>query len=110
MESNEDLPPELVALRARPSFVLGPLCIITGAPGVGKSEVARGLIGRTDRAVVLDVDLWGQKEYRSDPELMTRWLREWLRFGVAVAQSNQLLILPGFVRPRELEPLPEREL
>jgi len=83
---------------------------ITGTPGVGKSATAALLVGRLDRCVVAEMDLFTQPELDSDSQRMMAFFRSWLKLGAAVAQSGNHLVTAGFVRPQELESPPERAL
>jgi broad-specificity NMP kinase len=83
------------------------MVVITGAPGVGKSSLAKALDARIPGVLVLDGDITARKDMQSDYRLVRAWLRNWLECGVHVSDSGRTLMLAVFVRPRELEDLDE---
>jgi broad-specificity NMP kinase len=86
------------------------MAVITGAPGVGKSSVVAELAGGLTRGLALDGDFTGRPEYASDMALLRSWLGDWLRRGARESEDGGFLVLAVFVRPRELEELPEHAL
>ena len=92
---------------ARRSFVRGPMVVITGAPGVGKSVLGIRLAERLRNGVVLEPPASAVTE-RDSLTIMTMF-KDWLVLGAQVAQGGRYLVLPSFARPDELDLLPERD-
>ena len=91
---------------ARRPYVRGPMVVITGAPGVGKSVLGIRLQARLRSGLVLEPPM-GAVTQRDSLTTMAVF-KDLLVLGAQVAQSGRYLVLPTFARPTEFEMLPER--
>jgi broad-specificity NMP kinase len=91
----------------RHAFVRGPLLLVGGASGAGKSAVCRRLTGALDEVVVLDGDILWAPHFERDPQL---FFETWLRVCKNTAQAGRPVVLfgAGTGVPENLEPCVER--
>jgi predicted kinase len=94
----------------RHRFIQGPLLLVAGASGSGKSTVCRLLLGAVTEAVLLDADILWRPEF-DDPETGYRdFFETWLRLSKNIAQSGRPAVIfgAGFGVPANVEPCVER--
>lgn len=91
-----DAPPRAQAIcpecGQRHPFLRGPLLLVTGASGSGKSTVCRRLQGALTDAVVLDGDILWAPHFEPNPSL---FFETWLRVCKNIAQSGRPVVLFG---------------
>ncbi|MDD6032015.1 MAG: AAA family ATPase [Oscillospiraceae bacterium] len=89
-------------------FVRQPLFLLSGACGVGKTEVCRHLPALTQEVVALEGDILWESRYNS-PENKYRPYREmWLRVCKNISQAGRPCLLCGCADPDQFEPCVER--
>lgn len=74
------------------AFTRRPLLLITGAPGAGKSDLAKELAPRFDNLPVFDTDLFG---VFCHPD-WSAWANGWLLVAHGLAQGGQPSVMCGF--------------
>ena len=85
-------------------FVRQPLFLLSGACGVGKTEVCRHLPALTQEVVALEGDILWESRYNS-PENKYRPYREmWLRVCKNISQAGRPCLLCGCVDPDQFGP------
>jgi gluconate kinase len=98
--------------RADGRYALGPLFVVTGASGSGKTAVAVSLARRLrGRCVTFDADLLMDSAGALSGGQPVNWpaLRDaWLAIAHGVAQSGMPTVLLGPIIPAHLEDLPAR--
>jgi predicted kinase len=95
----------------RHEFRRGPLFIVTGASGTGKTTVGLRLVAALPECVVLDSDiLWldalSELEGTSADAYPYRTI--WLRMAKNISQGGRPVVLLGSARPEQFESSPER--
>lgn len=89
-------------------FVKQPLFLLSGACGVGKTEVCRHLPALTQEVVALEGDILWESRYNT-PENKYRPYREmWLRVCKNISQVGRPCLLCGCADPDQFEPCVER--
>lgn len=88
----------------------GKLLVITGASGVGKSSVYRGLLAKATAQtdyVVLESDLlWNEDTiqlYDGTEENRRKYWDLWLLIAITLVQMERPVVLEGYVQPEWLE-------
>ncbi len=89
----------------RQPFVRGPLWVVGGASGSGKSTVCQALLGRATGPLLLDSDLLWRPEFNTPETGFADFFETWLRLAVAINQSGGPIVLfgAGFDVPANLE-------
>jgi thymidylate kinase len=85
----------------------GPLLLIGGPAGAGKSTIRAALGGTLNEVVMMESDLLWRSEHERDHE---GFRRLWLRLAAEIARSGRPAAIfgAGFAVPHNVEPLPER--
>ena len=98
------------ACGARRSFVRGPLLVVTGASGAGKSTVCNRLLGHVHDAVLLDADILWRPEFDTPADCYRTFFDLWLRLCKNINQSGRPVVLfgAGIGVPANLEGCVER--
>lgn len=96
------------ACRSTYHFRKGPLFVINGCPGVGKSVIGSRLVGRVPDTVVLEGDLFTQPELDTDSQRWIAFIRSWLTAAALINQSGQSLVLSGYYGLHDIEKCPEQ--
>jgi predicted kinase len=94
----------------RHRFIMGPLLIVSGASGAGKTSVCALLTGVVTRAVLLDSDILWRPELADPASNHRDFFETWLRVAKNIAQSGRPVVLfgAGFGVPDNIEPCIER--
>ena len=85
-----------------------PLFILTGACGVGKTEVCRQLPVMTDRVVALEGDILWDSRWNTPENNFRPYKEMWLRLCKNISQAGKPCLLCGCADPGQLEPCIER--
>jgi 2-phosphoglycerate kinase len=92
----------------RHKFLRLPLFILTGASGVGKSNVCLKLAARIKDVVVMESDILPHSEF-DQPQTNYREYREtWLRVCKYISQAGKPVVLCGVAEPTQFEQCIER--
>jgi predicted kinase len=79
----------------RHNFTYGPLWVVSGASGSGKSTTYRHLTGTLEQAVLLDSDILWQEAFNPPENNYANFFETWLRMCKNIAQSGRPVVLFG---------------
>ncbi len=91
-------------------FVFGPLLMISGASGSGKTTVCRTLFGKVKHAVLMESDIIWRSEFNTPETKYKDFFETWLRICKNISQSGHPVALfgAGCGVPENIEPCVER--
>jgi hypothetical protein len=94
----------------RHPFLQLPLLVVSGASASGKTSVCRSLLGRLNRAVLLDSDILWQPAFNTPENHYREFFEIWLRMCKNINQSGSPVVLfgAGMGVPDNIEPCIER--
>jgi len=92
------------------TFSFGPLFLVGGASGVGKSAVCRFLLGKTPDIILLEGDLLWREEFVRPDVQYRDFFETWLRLCKSISLSGHSVVLfcAGAAVPENIESCVER--
>ena len=86
----------------------GPLFVVTGASGAGKSAALRLLYQEERDYLVMESDILWEDRWQDPEGRYTAYFNLWLRVCKNIGQGGRPVVLGGCMAPHQLEPCVER--
>ena len=86
----------------------GPLFVVTGASGAGKSTALRLLYQEERDYLVMESDILWEDRWQDPEGRYTAYFNLWLRVCKNIGQGGRPVVLGGCMAPHQLEPCVER--